>query len=104
MPTETSLSAIQSLDWFVIHLTQIHAHDWAVQALSTGINPLVGYRCAASGPTIELALANLLTKLENGFDFVPPPESIFTNRPAIDLLDLLGIKEVPKLPVVTRRL
>ena len=70
-----STQSIAALDWFVTHLTQIKDHDWMAQAITTGCNPLVGYTCAASGVTIELALTNLLSKLNNNFDFVPPPSN-----------------------------
>jgi hypothetical protein len=105
MTTETALSQIASLDWFVTTLTQIRAGDWMAQALTTGNHPLVGYRCAASGATIDLALTNLLAKLENSFDLVPPPEPLTTNSSAPNLLGLLGLASKPASePRITRRI
>ena len=104
MNIETALDQIASLDWFVTHLTQIHARDWSAQAMTTGCNPLVGYHCAASGATIELALTNLLNKLENGFDLVPPPEPAMTNHNAPNIMDLLKLPTAPAIPHITRRI
>ena len=101
---ETALDQIASLDWFVTHLTQIHSRDWMAQAMSTGCNPLVGYHCDASGVTIEAALVNLLAKLENGFDLVPPPTPLATNSTAPALMDLLKLPSAPAIPHISRRI
>ena len=104
MIIETTLAQIASLDWFVTHLTQIRPDDWSAQALSTGCNPFVGYHCAASGATIEATLTNLLDKLENGFDLVPPPEPATTNHDAPNIMDLLKLPSTPAIPHITRRI
>ncbi len=102
--TDTTVQSIAALDWFVTRLTQIKNHDWMAQALTTGCNPLVGYTCAASGATIELALTNLLSKLNNNFDFVPPPMPTRTDHTAHSLADLLGLnKPAPGVARITRR-
>jgi hypothetical protein len=101
---EQVIESILALDWFVTHLTHIRKGDWMAQALTIGSHPLTGYTCAASGTTIALALANLLDKLENGFDLVPPLKPATTNHDVPNIMDLLKIPSAPVIPHITRRI